>query len=331
METIRPGDVGPAVEDVQRRLAGLGYQLISEDETSGSQQDPSVETSGSQQDPSVEIPGVDGIYGDITASAVSAFRQDHGLEPGDTVDAMTWAALVDASFKLGDRTLYLRMPYFHGHDVGELQQILSTLGFSCGTHDSIFGAFTEKAVRDFQANMGIDSDGIVGMATYRAIERLHWAYKDKNPIGVDSGELMFARAAEVLENNPICIYGTDAITREIASRISNLAFATSKMSKLVSADSLSEPPTSTMTMIEIISSDLPDPVGAPVVVFDGPAELVTRFRIATAALSDKKEGRIVIKIDLDQGSRDDDDMDGNFGNIIQHYAIQILDAICYTF
>ena len=35
------------------------------------------------------------------------------------------------------------MPYFHGHDVLELQQALGALGFVCGTRDGIFGAHTE--------------------------------------------------------------------------------------------------------------------------------------------------------------------------------------------
>ena len=52
-------------------------------------------------------------------------------EDGFVGDA-TWAALVDATFTLGDRMLYLRVPHFHGHDVRVLQQALNVLGFACG-------------------------------------------------------------------------------------------------------------------------------------------------------------------------------------------------------
>ena len=89
------------------------------------------------------------------------------LECGDEVDEKTWTALVDASFCLGDRTLYLRMPHFHGHDVQQLQKALSALGFACGDIDGIFGAFTELALRKFQTNLGLPTDGIAGAYTDR--------------------------------------------------------------------------------------------------------------------------------------------------------------------
>ena len=95
---------------------------------------------------------VDGAFGDTTAEAVQAFCGGAGLPLTDEVTEKVWAALVDASFTLGDRTLYLRMPHFHGHDVLELQHALGALGFACGATDGIFGAFTELALRKFQLN-----------------------------------------------------------------------------------------------------------------------------------------------------------------------------------
>ncbi len=304
METIGPGSSGAAVEDVQRRLVKLGFDL--------------GET------------GIDGIFGDSTSDAVSKFRERSGLSEGDSVDAVTWAALVDASFSLGDRTLYLKMPYFHGNDVAQLQHVLSILGFGCGSQDSIFGAYTERAVREFQANMGLDPDGIVGAATCDAIDRLHWVYKDKSPMQVDDTALTFSRAVGVLENTPICIYGTDDVTREIASRISNLAFATTNASMLVSADSLSGVPPKDMVLVEIDSSDSSVPDGVPAVAFDGPKDLAKKFSIAVSSLGESTK-RIVVKIDLDQDGGDGADIGGDFRTLIQHYAIQILDAICFAF
>ena len=105
METIKLNDSGAAVEDVQHRLSRIG--LLDE-------------------------ACIDGLFGTETAKAVASFRSQAHLECGDEVDEKTWAALVDASFCLGDRTLYLRMPHFHGHDVEELQQALGALGFPSG-------------------------------------------------------------------------------------------------------------------------------------------------------------------------------------------------------
>ena len=82
METIKLNDSGAAVEDVQHRLSRIG--LLDE-------------------------ACIDGLFGPETAKAVASFRSQAQLECGDEVDEKTWAALVDASFCLGDRTLYLRM------------------------------------------------------------------------------------------------------------------------------------------------------------------------------------------------------------------------------
>ena len=117
MRTIGRNDCGAAVEDVQRRLRVMGYELA-----------------------------VDGEYLQRTCDAVRMFRQSEGLPPGDFVDERTWSALVDASFSLGDRMLYLRMPHFHGADVRSLQKILEVLGFVVGRSDGIFGAHTERCL-----------------------------------------------------------------------------------------------------------------------------------------------------------------------------------------
>ena len=117
MKEINFGDTGAAVEDVQQRLATIG--MLEQDQ-------------------------VDGVFGDTTAAAIREFRMRNGLGDGDTIDDKVWATLVDASYHFGDRTLYLRMPYFHGHDVLELQQALGALGFPTGHEDGIFGAFTSR-------------------------------------------------------------------------------------------------------------------------------------------------------------------------------------------
>ena len=226
METIKRHDTGPAVEDVQQRLVTIGLL------------DPA---------------DVDGAFGDTTAEAVQAFCGGAGLPLTDEVTEKVWAALVDASFTLGDRTLYLRMPHFHGHDVLELQHALGALGFACGATDGIFGAFTELALRKFQLNLGLPSDGIAGAYTYAAIRNLHHSWEGKEAVH-GSSHLGFARAADVLERNALCLFGTQDFTRSVASRMSNLALATNPASKIMSADSLLVAPDESMLLVHIVLS-----------------------------------------------------------------------------
>ena len=152
MEPIKRNDTGAAVEDVQTRLARIGH--LPED-------------------------AITGIFDDATAAALAEFLAASALPPSEEVTEKVWAALVDATYNLGDRTLYLRMPYFHGHDVLELQQALGALGFFYGTRDAIFGAHTEEALRRFQLNLGLPSDGIAGAYTYAALRNLAHSWVGK--------------------------------------------------------------------------------------------------------------------------------------------------------
>jgi N-acetylmuramoyl-L-alanine amidase len=103
---------------------------------------------------------------------VRAFQQARGLLDSGTCDEATWGALVEAGWRLGDRHLYLRRPYLRGDDVAELQARVSRLGFDPGRVDGIFGPTTSAAVSEFQRNVGLTPDGVVGHETYRALQRL---------------------------------------------------------------------------------------------------------------------------------------------------------------
>ncbi len=56
--------------------------------------------------------------------------------------------------------------------VTELQTRLRTLGLYRGALDGIFGPLTEEAVREFQRSQGLVVDGIVGPATWSALDRV---------------------------------------------------------------------------------------------------------------------------------------------------------------
>jgi N-acetylmuramoyl-L-alanine amidase len=85
---------------------------------------------------------------------------------------VTWHALVEASWQLGDRVLQLRTPNLRGDDVAELQEHLGRLGFDTGRVDGIFGRDTAGAVAEFQRNVALTVDGICGPETVRALGRL---------------------------------------------------------------------------------------------------------------------------------------------------------------
>ena len=142
---IRVGDTGPAVRDVQRRLAhALDTPLA-----------------------------VDGVFGPATLEAVRRFQRDRGLAADGIVGPETWRALVEAGYSLGDRLLWRSATMMRGDDVRELQHRLNQLGFDSGPEDGIFGPLTQAAVEEFQRNVGLEVDGIAGDRTVQALRRLH--------------------------------------------------------------------------------------------------------------------------------------------------------------
>jgi N-acetylmuramoyl-L-alanine amidase len=65
------------------------------------------------------------------------------------------------------RNLYLSQPNLQGADVLALQERLLELGYDqVGIPDGIFGALTDKAVRQFQIDSGLAVDGVVGQMTW---------------------------------------------------------------------------------------------------------------------------------------------------------------------
>jgi len=146
VRTLKLGDRGKEVLDVQSRLCGLGY--------------------------SVGTDGVDGYFGDDTEKAVLKFQQECGLLVDGIVSDNTWCELVEAGNEPGERLLYLRIPSFRGADVLMLQRSLNCLGFNAGPEDGIFGSLTERAVLDFQRNAGLVMDGMVDESVLKVIDKV---------------------------------------------------------------------------------------------------------------------------------------------------------------
>lgn len=144
-DLIRRGATGEPVRDLQERLTALGQPVTGD---------------------------AAGDFGPATETAVRAFQEARGLHVDGVCGRETWGALVEASFRLGDRLLYLRRPMLRGDDVAELQERLNALGFYAGREDGIFGAHTETALRDFQLNAGVAADGVCGPATRSTLNRL---------------------------------------------------------------------------------------------------------------------------------------------------------------
>ncbi|OFW60269.1 MAG: hypothetical protein A2W01_09075 [Candidatus Solincola sediminis] len=180
MKSVEPGDRGLAVSDVQKRLCDLGYTRQG------------FETESRQA-----------YYGEQTARVVRAFQEQRGLRADGSVDETTWHELVEASFRLGDRFLYLRIPPFRGDDVRKIQRYLNSLGFNAGREDGIFGQDTERALRAFQHNMGIPIDGIAGSSTISCLLRLEHAIKDTSVAEVH--ETLQDQAARGLEGRSIIL------------------------------------------------------------------------------------------------------------------------------
>lgn len=108
---------------------------------------------------------IDGAFGAKTEAAVRSFQQGEGLTVDGIVGPQTWVALPPAP----DTPRLARGA--HGADVSALQQGLRAYRGAGtptdpGAIDGDFGARTEAAVRAYQADRSVGSDGVVGDRTW---------------------------------------------------------------------------------------------------------------------------------------------------------------------
>jgi peptidoglycan hydrolase-like protein with peptidoglycan-binding domain len=142
VRSLQKGMRGDDVRTLQRRLKALGY-------------DPGP---------------VDGVFGDLTLSAVLKYQKNAGLLQDGIVGPATRRKLNSGAGSLepdppGGYTRYLKMGS-KGNDVKAVQSRLILLDYLNDKADGIFGKLTHRAVVAFQYDEGIEVDGIVGPVTY---------------------------------------------------------------------------------------------------------------------------------------------------------------------
>ncbi|GAA1966413.1 N-acetylmuramoyl-L-alanine amidase [Amycolatopsis minnesotensis] len=160
MRVLRRGDAGADVAEIRSMLSALGL-LPSGAAANGS---------ADQFDPFVE-------------QAVRGFQQRRGLITDGVVGPATYRVLRGASYHLGSRPLaHLMSAPVTGDDVFALQERLTELGYDASRPDGVFGASTERALRDFQRDYGLIIDGICGAATVRALRQLSPRARGGRPV-----------------------------------------------------------------------------------------------------------------------------------------------------
>ena len=266
--------------------------------------------------------GVDGVFLGATEAALQSFREAQGVSERGPVKDETWNALVDATFTLGDRMLYLRYPLFHGCDVKTLQGALNALGFACGESDGIFGAYTERAVREFQANCGQPADGIAGPDTVRALENLRHVWEGKDAHTPIAKRVAPARAAEVLSHLRIMVRVHDEASSAVAGRLVNLAIAAQADAAIAVLEATEEVPEDAGLILHVKSKDygLTTPA-IPVVTLaaDEDTDVFAARLVAAFGATGRPCAEIAVEVAPErmQGERD-----------LQRTAVLVLDGLC---
>ena len=173
---LKQGTSGVEVRKLQGRLAELGYYAG----------------------------GVDGIYGETTASAVKAFQRANGLSGDGQAGVQTQSKLYSSSARYASspvatanpdatRTLTLGMT---GNDVYALQERLIELRYLSGVADGVFGAETQAALIAFQKNNGLTADGNAGSSTLKKLAGSCKAATRTTPTPVPSGTVTLREGDE---------------------------------------------------------------------------------------------------------------------------------------
>jgi peptidoglycan hydrolase-like protein with peptidoglycan-binding domain len=103
---------------------------------------------------------VDGAFGIATTHAVKTFQRSHGLKVDGQVGANTWTRLI-ITLRNGSRGSAVR---------GLQHQLRFQYGYRGVIVDGTFGRDTTAAVKSFQTRRHLTADGVVGMATWKALQ-----------------------------------------------------------------------------------------------------------------------------------------------------------------
>jgi Putative peptidoglycan binding domain/Glycosyl hydrolases family 25 len=128
LATVAAGSSGDGVKSAQGLLCARGYTVT-----------------------------IDGSYGPVTQSAVTAFQHASGLTPDGITGPDTWAVLAGPLATVDFGT--------SGDDVKSAQGLLCARGYTV-TIDGQYGTVTRSAVTAFQHAAGISADGITGPDTW---------------------------------------------------------------------------------------------------------------------------------------------------------------------
>lgn len=125
------------------------------------------------------------------------------MEPPNPNDPRTWQTL-----RKGDR----------GPTVEKLQEMLAEAGFTDLNQGRVFGAKTDKAVRDYQTSRKLDVDGIVGPQTWTAL-------LNKLPAAADDEPSPFKTDTRETSQRPLVKKGSEGpVVEELQRRLTDLAF-----------------------------------------------------------------------------------------------------------
>ena len=157
----------------------------------------------SRFDPAIPVVDEDGIFGEETRAALSAFQQRYGLPVTGAADPETWARLfneylasVEAYTRPEPVYLFPRFPGDYSVGLGDegllvqviqylLREITTLYGRDAALLplNGVFDGVTEQAVKDFQAVNRLPPDGRVDRITWnhlaRSVTRLTTDYQLK--------------------------------------------------------------------------------------------------------------------------------------------------------
>lgn len=152
--TLRSGDSGDDVKNVQTRLKALGYYTGTVDGKYGSGTVAAIVTFQTQNGLKADGAAGSGTYSVLFSDSAREYTKTETAAP-----TATPAATPSRTLRSGDT----------GDDVKSLQTQLKSLGYYTGTVDGKYGSGTVSAVVAFQKNNNLTMDGVAGSGTYKVL------------------------------------------------------------------------------------------------------------------------------------------------------------------